>query len=214
MIDSAVELPDGSLVASVGGYGVEPPLVHLSREGTLYRRFGDVPDDGRPRGQTRQLALASDGTRWSAATERQLTLSRWGTSGALLQHFTPVRDWFPALAEIRPVSPDNPPAARVQAIWIDSAGMLWVQGAAADPDWAEGLRRRPGATEAPYEVDDPNRVYDGVLDAYDPATGALVASFRDDRLFLSSPEPGLVVTTRTNEDGWYFAEVWRVELGP
>lgn len=214
MIVSAVELADGSLVASVGSFGVEPPLVHLSREGTLFRRFGDVPEDGRPRGQTRQLALAPDGTLWSAATERQLDLSRWDTSGARLQHLTPVRDWFPALEETRPVSPDNPPAARVQAIWTDSAGFLWVQGAAADPNWAEGLRRRPGAAEAPYEIEDPNRVFDGVLDAYDPANGTLVATFRDDRLFLSSPEPGLVVTTRTNEDGWYFAEVWRVELAP
>lgn len=203
-----LELADGTFLSSVGIFQRREPFTHLSRDGAAIRRIGAMPEaEGNP---IHLLARAPDGTVWTARGSERLELIHYDRSLDRIGELVPERDWFPPTAPFARPSPTTAPPPGVTGIWVDAAGRLWVVGFSADPEWVEGLGpERTGEGGIRYHpITDRRLAYDGILDVYDPASGALLASHREDHAWVDVVEPGVLLQAEQTAEGWTRARLW------
>lgn len=205
---SILELTDGTFLASTGVFALREPFSHLSREGELIGRVGEVPSvQGNP---INLMAQAGDGTIWAARGGERLELTQYDRRLQRVGGFAPTRAWFPESRPGRKRSVDDPPSAGVRGLWLDSSGRLWVLGIAADSEWKEGMGpERVGEGGVRYRpIADGRLAFDGIIDVYDAARGTLLASYRVDEPWHDMVEPGIIVRADETEDGWTVLTLW------
>ena len=138
------------------------------------------------------------------------TLERWSADGKQLGAWQRKVDWFPPFQ--RPTKYDArigfPPD--LFAIWVDSAGLVYVAGHALQPGFARATRETKSEMGMVFTVDDPNKYWDTVIEVFDPATSTLVASKRIDTHFEWQAGPGHLYLK--GDDPQDFIDVYRVRL--
>jgi hypothetical protein len=207
-----IELPDGSFVSTSGDFDRGAPMVHLSRDGNVLREFGDVPPAESFEGRIRQLANDPRGGFWSVRATRRYELQQWSAPGELANTYALSTDWFPTIPrEVQP-SPTAPPSALLTAMWVDSVGTVWTVGLAADPQWYEAFDDEPVSTadRGGYPVRDIERLYDTMIERWDPKTQTLLFSERRDEVYAIAAGPWLMARMTENGDGFVKVELVRV----
>ncbi len=207
-----MELKDGSFVISTGDFSPGPAMMHLARDGTLLSEFGDSADQRTQEGRHRVFALSSDGGFWSARTTRRMELQKWRAPGDLETTIPLSASWFRPYDALQRPTETDPPSPGVMGIWEDAAGMVWVVGMVAGERWADGLGSTralgDGRTYAPIE--DPDIVFDTVIECWDPVSRTVRWSQRLDRFYGIQIAPWLMAATRETMLGYHIAEVIRV----
>jgi hypothetical protein len=197
-------LPDGRLVLNVRLSDRERigwPLHAFGPDGTYQESFGaDAPLPVSPLDLTtdqRCLGPARDGGLWAAPFYGRYVLEHWDSRLNLTRRLERRASWFRASDRPEPLTPDHPPRSGISGLWEDATGLLWVVLNVGDARWARGLgapRKVEGHTF--YSVQEPDLVFDTVVEVLDPARGQVVSSRRFDEVL--SVEEGLV--RRSEED--------------
>lgn len=212
-----IVLDDGTIVMNVISRSpalAGAPLHVLDPAGRHSRSFGANTAVRLPRDEVyleRRLARANQpGRFWSVSFAYVIEL--WDSSGQ--RHRTLVRraEWYEPYEGFRPADPRRAPPMGINAIWQDSAGLLWVAVFVPDREWARGIGPGPGP-ERPYRIIDYNRFVDTVVEVIDPETGRLVASTRLDQ-FLSQGDGAYLVGDNGDFSKRPEIHVWRARLSP
>ncbi|MFQ5747490.1 MAG: hypothetical protein ACE5HF_09780 [Gemmatimonadota bacterium] len=111
-------------------------------------------------------------------------------------------------------SPSDPPEGWLFGLWEDESGLLWTVGQTADPEWRGGLG--PGTTiegREVYPVEDPERVYDAVIEVLDPeAEPPVLHSRRLPRPLFFLLGSGALATVRETDLGFRRIDLWGASL--
>jgi hypothetical protein len=207
-----LELRDGSFAISTGDFSPGPAMLHVARDGTLLQSFGDSVRSRTQEGRHRVFAAASDGGFWSARTTRRMELQKWRAPGDLEATIPLSASWFTPYEELQRPTATEPPSPGVIAIWEDSAGMVWIVGMVAGERWAEGLgsTRTLGDGRSYAPIEDPDTVFDTIVECWDPVTKTRRWSERLDRFYGLQIAPWMMAVTRETFSGFHIAEVVRV----
>ncbi len=177
------------LAATLPGARDAGPSVHvLHTDGVLIRLAAS--HEVEPDHPTALHVHADAETFWTAA-DRRYELTEWDARvGGPRRVVTMAAHWF---------DDENPEAfPRSLLLGVVSVGdTLWVVGRA--PDAARTERSVPGRDPS-VPIDDPIRIWDGVLDAVDARTGTRLAHIRVDAPFLGSVSGGDLIA-QYGEDG-------------
>lgn len=210
---SAGQGPDGTIVlgsSSVGGraevvVGLSP-VDGSTRFSILGAPFvqGAAPEN-------RFVALAPDGTWWTARAWGKYELQQYASDGRLLRTVALSAEWYPPYERATDHTRNNAPNTALTGFWIDSLGRGWIVAQAADPNWAaaEGTVTQAEGHERfiPRRAKD---VRDGMIEVVDLETGQRLATLRDDDRFGTPAEPGVLYDWRSSEDGWVQIDLFRV----
>lgn len=188
--------------------GLPDPLALVDREGTIVSVFAD--SSVRPEGEDledllRIVATGDGGDVW-AISPRSYVLENWTVEGGVSGRWTREADW------IRPGSRPDPsgrgfrPPTRVQDAAIDGEGRLWVFTATADSEWDPDQRLSPGE-RPPTE-----RLFDTIVDVYDPVGPKLLATRRLDRLVRVTSREDLLYSVHAHPSGQRAITIWRYRL--
>ena len=207
-----VELTDGSFVISTGDFSPGPAMMHIARDGRLRSEFGDAADQRTQEGRHRVLAPSSDGGFWSARTTRRMELQKWRAPGDLEATIPLSASWFRPYDALQRPTKTDPPSPGVIAIWEDAQGMVWVVGMVAGERWADGLgtTRTLGDGRTYEPIEDPDVVFDTIIECWDPVSRTVRWSERLDRFYGLQIAPWLMAVTRETMLGYQIAEVVRV----
>lgn len=196
-------------------------LYHLvDMDGRHVRSFGETDgpvDPWSAEEHARRIHYAGHGILWAVSVriqEGRYRLERWSLeTGRLLGR------WVREGPGLRPPEslgavPEGllPPSPSVRYLTTDGNGLLWVFSTVPVPDWQDGMTRTTDG--AGWRMDDPNRVYDTVIDVIDPAKGQLLATRRFEgsaTWSLLDGTPRIPVRV-VDAAGHNFYEVWRLEL--
>lgn len=209
----AVVLADGRLAVTPATFGEPLPWLLLDGEGGVVRSIGEA-DSLVP--SPRRIVPGTDNTVWTIAMTHRWQLEHWGLDGTLLDRFDAAPPWFAPYDALLAPAPDRAPQSAVQDAWVDTAGRLWIVGKVAGADWREGI----GPAEAGgSSITDADRAYDTIVEAHDPATGAVITEARFDPAYPFMAEPGVLMRVVRGGGGWQRAELARVlidesRLGP
>ena len=211
-----IEFPDGTLLANRTDYR-SPPLVHLGRSGELVTEFGAAYEEFdrsawlRP---VRYIAPSSSGGVWSVQLAFSFVIREWDRGGNLIRTVEPETEWFQEHDVPRNPSPDETPQSRINGIWEDDRGLLWIVGTAASTNWSDGLgqpRRIEG--QDVHEVVDPDLVYDTVIEVLDPDAEEPVLYHRRLEEGLMWPvQPGVLAVAEETELGFYRIKLFQADL--
>jgi hypothetical protein len=210
---SANQGPDGTIVLASNSVGGGREIV-----------AGLSPLDGSPRfsiygapfvpgaaPENRFLALAPDGTWWTARAWGKYELQQYASDGRLLRTVALSAEWYPPYERTTDFTTNHAPNTALTGFWIDSLGRGWIVAQVADPNWAaaEGTMSRAEGHEMfiPKRVKD---VRDGIIEVVDLETGQRLATLRDDDRFGTPAEPGVLYDWRIGEDGWVQIDLFRV----
>ena len=212
----AIELSDGTFVVNNTGYP-GPPLTRVDRDGATLGAFGETTDEFEPLFEylrvVRVLAPSTGGRFWSARYGFEYSITQWDSSGTAVSRLSPERVWFPPYDMAWGPAPDREPKAKLWGLWEDR-GLLWVVAQVPDPQWREGLggSRRVEGQEI-YEVLDPAKVWDTLIEVIDPATdGRIVHQRRIEDAPYQVVEPGVLYSFQETELGFWLVNVWQVQL--
>ncbi len=203
----AVVLADGRLAVTSAAYGAPLPWLLLSGTGETVRRIGSASDS--VPSSPRRIALAPDGTLWTAPMTHRLRLEHWDTTGALLSQVEPTTTWFAPYDRLESPTTDRPPQPSLQDLWVGGDGAVWLLGKAADPHWSRGLG---AAVNGVTGVLRPDQVYDTMIEVYDPASASITHSARFDASYPFVSEPGMLMRPTVIEGGWFRAELASITL--
>ncbi len=216
---AVLSLPGGSLLINAAFRDpnrVGLPLHLLDPAGRVVRSFGTEHPLVRPGELTRgvrRIARASAGGVWSARYAHRYEIQLWTLNGTLVRELTRRVAWFEEYDRYWSSSPERPAAPLILGVWEDAGGMLWVYTRVGDRNWRRGLgRERLVEGQRSYEIDNPDLLFDTMVEVIDPTRGELVASFRRDDLWGLVIAPGLLGQVRENDDGAYRIEVQRISL--
>lgn len=212
-------LDDGSRV--IAGYRFEPdrtgiPLHHFAADGQILQSFGaeSGPIDMRKHHVFyRQLTRGSCARCvWSAHLPRY-QLAEWGLDGKLVRSLERNVEWFPGTERAGYTDAATPPAPGIQAIHLDSDGILWVLIHVADAQWKAGL----GPVKDPYGrtytgIADYDRYFDSIIEAIDPAAARVVGSGRFDQAIRGFTQDGHLFGYAIARSGEPFIPIWSVSL--
>ena len=135
--------------------------------------------------------------------------------GRLLKTLEPAAPWYRPYARVRSPAPNRPPVSTIYGSWEDENGYLWVIGDVASPNWKRFLAKEPKRVEGAlvYETLDRQRMYDTVIDIFDPKANRLVASQRfPSRTFEYVIGDNLIGGIRETDEGVPYVAVWKVRL--
>jgi hypothetical protein len=206
-------LSDGSFVITTGDFSAGPPMLHVSRDGALLREFGTPIETPNTESRYRLFAASRTGGFWSARVSRQLELQKWSAPGVLESTVALNAEWFPRYEREARFGPAVPPSPMLVAFWEDDAGMIWIVGAAPDPQWSDGLGAAvtgEGGQEY-YPVVRPDETFDTVIERWDPVKQVRLSSQRLDAFYYTSPEPWTLLSA-TGNSGVRRIGVWRMQL--
>lgn len=160
---------------------------------------------------SRVLVPSASGALWSAELPRY-RIERWSESGRLELLLEKQTDW-PASAPPDGSPDEFKPRPEVRALWDDGVGRLWVFVLVADANWRGGLEplTRDGVTIG-FQVGDPGRLFDTIVDVIDTSTGQLVASRRLDSYVSWVGEDGEIVVGGREPDGTEYLQFTRAVL--
>lgn len=208
--DAAV-LGDGRMLVSSSSSERPFPLLLLGPTGTLVRELaGDSASQSIH--APRRVVRAPDGSWWTIPMQFRYRLEHWDSAGTPLGTIERSPDWFLPYRAVTSPSKESAPSPMLMDAWFDDAGRLWVLGKAADPKWGEGLSAQETDSTQARSINDPDKVYDTIIEVLDPVSGALLASARFDVSYPFAVEPGVVMRVRTTANGWNQAELMRVVL--
>lgn len=207
-------LDDGSFVVAAQvrtkdliGY----PIHRALGNGNIVRSFGADTPQYRPDLDlitTRRAALSGGGKVWSIAPGRYV-LEQWDpNSGQRTKAVRVNSTWFKEIAAWPDDETKRPPAV-ILTLWEDRSGIVWVLLRDADLDWRPperaNVERRIGTEE--YEM-----MYDWVLEAVDPASGAIIASKRFRKALWARPGSAVLVSANTVTSTQSTYDVWKPQL--
>jgi hypothetical protein len=155
----------------------------------------------------RHLSSASgEGQFWSTISNRY-DIELLDTKGAVHRTLSRRPDWFAPWDFVRegPGSERRPPLPRVHAVREGPDGLLWVSVRVPDANWTYSP-----PTVATHAADD--REIDVMLAVIDPKTGELLAERRLPGAIGFVGRRDLMFTAAEHEDGYVFADIWRVSL--
>lgn len=211
---------DGDLVvnAPYNGTGAAwAPLIRADPRGTVEASFGgDSAGCGRYCNElgTRVITADATGGVWAAWQLKTYVLEHYDRRGRLITRWHPPAGWFVPMDSFPPRPGDQHPPSMIQGLQQDAAGHLWIIGSTADAHWERGLgTARPGEGGRAYRpVDNVAAYLDGIVEVRDTSTGALVALRRFPSAGLLTVSPTLIAQVRTNEDGAYLVDIFRISL--
>jgi len=217
---SGVVLQDGTIALNADVRDRERiglPIHAFDRVGNYLRSFGSdkplvVPSQLSL--NLRWLAPANlPDMLWVAPEAHRYVIELWGIDGRKRKALERKPPWFRPYEAFWSVTPDAAPAPLISGLWQDRRGYVWVVLRVPDVNWKRGLGR-PVRIEGQrvFPVDDPDAVYDTVIEVIDPARGRVVAYQRfPQRLELVVAKQELA-RLWADDDGWFHAEIWRVSL--
>jgi hypothetical protein len=184
--------------------------LHLVDRGRLVRSFGSESGAYRPDipyFDDRAIAPASGGNLWVAHRNRY-QIELWSTDGRKLREYRRSVEWFPPLLRNWSISPNTPPPTRLQQVWEDPEGRLWVKMGVADRNWRRAVRR--GGPHG-YTIDNDDDYLDTVIEVIEPRRGRVLASRRFP-MTVQFIGQGLMGTVVTDEDDVPYYAVWGMRL--
>lgn len=218
-LSSAVFFPDGTsiIAASVNDPGRIGLLYHrFHKNGNYLNSFGDsnqVLSPSRPSLEVRRMGFSHGGGFWSGSWLYKYRLEMWSLSGKLLRVLEPQSTWFPPNTQILGPTPTRPPQPMLYGVWEDPYGLVWTSGVTAGKRYKQALGPKKMIEGAEvYPVQDPELVWDGIIEVFDPAKGVLLASLAVDAPFHFVLGPGRLAGVRWDEDGILSLEVVDVVL--
>ena len=185
--------PDGGIV--VTQQIQEPNLignpVHLvSPDGEVKKSFGADPPEYRDDLRLfmeRVAAPAADGSIWTSAKGRYI-LEKWNpVNGARLARLPVHSSWFIESSNY-PANQNARPRPIIQALW-ERQGLLWVLIRDADANWKPSTE-----AERSWSPSTITTIYDWVMEAVDPSSGAVLASLRSGSPIIGRPPQAFVVS--------------------
>jgi hypothetical protein len=210
--------PDGSFVvarqiptAASVGY----PMHLFDRDGQLQLSFGtDTPQYRRDltRIVNRIAAPARDGTVWSVAPGRYV-IERWDPlEGSRIARWVIGSSWF--IESLDDTQPDyERPAPLIVGIWEGPDGLIWLLTRVADSKW-KPPQASERHTERVFDIAEYSQTYDWILEAVDPANGAILASQRFPDYLEHRPPSVLVASVRSISLQATTLDVWLPVLQP
>lgn len=216
---NALERPNGNFVenhttmSDASGFGVT--LAEFSPAGERIRAFGG---DNEPyfnwmsRFLDRRLAEDGSGGLYAVHT-REYVIDQFGSAGELLRRWERKVDWFPP--EPRTIRKPNaseglPP--QVFSVWRDnSTQLMYVASHVRQRDWQRAVVVRKAENGAPLPViDDEDKYWDTIIEAFDLTSGRLVKSARLDQYFPAGGRHGLLYLKGYEPED--YIDVYRVRL--
>ena len=166
------------------------PLHIVSPDGRVRKSFGADPPEYRADLRLfmeRVAAPASDGTIWTSAVGRYV-IEKWDpVTGARLAHVPVHSTWFVESPRY-PSGPKERPGPVVEALW-ERDGLLWFLIRDADVKWRPSADPERRLTAAIM-----NEIYDWVIEAVDPSSGAVLASMRSGSAFSGRPPQTFLIS--------------------
>lgn len=204
----ALVLP-GSRVIIAPAHADHPlPLLLLRADGGTVQEF-DVTD-GEAIAAPRRLALDPDGTIWSMPVQFRWRVEHWDTTGRSLGTVERRTPWFEPYVKLVSPSVRQPPQPEIRGFWIDASHNIWIVGRVSDRRWGRGLATdRDGQGSV---ISNADRVFDSVIEVYDPGTRSTLATAIVDRAYPWAPEPGTIVAVLDRPSGWKLVELVHVTL--
>ncbi|MGD9523245.1 MAG: hypothetical protein AB7N73_06405 [Gemmatimonadales bacterium] len=200
----AAFLADGRIALTSSTFAAPQQWLLVDAAGRQVRSVGEATP-GLP--SPRRIVAGNGGEIWTVTMTHRFVIEAWDTAGRWLRRFDQAPEWFAPYDRLDAPGPDRPPQPAVQGIWLGAHGRLWVLGKVADPEWASGLGPVVNGTASILRPDD---AFDTVLELRDPATGAVLAAARFDRLYPFAVEPGVAMRPLVIEGGWFRAELTEV----
>lgn len=212
---TAALLSDGSYLINNSSAGF--PLQIWNEFGEMLTEFGSAESvrgtDAMFR-NLRAITVTEDETIWTVTKSFDYVIQSWDSGGRLISEHRPDRPWFQPYDSMTFSTPDSPPDPSINDIWRDGEGLLWIFGRVAASSWADGLTQDNQFERGVYQLDSPQRVFDLQIDVFDPTSNEVLASRRIPGIGALGTivAPGLLATRRTDEDGWWFADIWKLDL--
>lgn len=229
----AIRLADGSWVVRVRAEPGKPTLLALDPFGDVERTFGPRMPQSDPAAlgisdallarygpgfaemlaestTLRALAERPAGGLWAAGLMYAYRVELWSDEGSLERVLEPRAEWFPPSTPAATAGGIGVPHSRIVGLWENADGLVWIAGQTPDPDWDPADHPKAALLDAGEEMYD--RMYDVVLEALDPYTGAVVHHRRLPGA-MGPPqviEPGLVALPRRALDGRWEVDLMRV----
>jgi hypothetical protein len=208
-------LNDGRMVAQgmvEDARGIGQPLQLMGSGGEVTKSFGgEAPWNPREIYLTlRAIAPASFNRLWSALIPAY-RIELWNSDGSRERTLVRDADWFRPwnTRDLRqPMEALERP--RLSSIAEDARGRLWVNVSVADENYE--VLHGPEISE---KGQDPDVMFDTILEVLDPRSGRVIAHARHDWMIggFIGRDP-LVTTTREDAIGNILIDVWRVVLKP
>lgn len=208
-------LNDGRMVAQgmvEDARGIGQPLQLMGSGGEVTKSFGgEAPWNPREIYLTlRAIAPASSNRLWSALIPAY-RIELWNSDGSRERTLVRDADWFRPwnTRDLRqPMEALERP--RLSSIAEDARGRLWVNVSVADENYE--VLHGPEISE---KGQDPDVMFDTILEVLDPRSGRVIAHARHDWMIggFIGRDP-LVTTTREDAIGNILIDVWRVVLKP
>lgn len=193
------------------------PLQIWSDSGQMLAEFGTgepfQSTDATFRNQ-RAISVAKNGVIWTVTKNFDYIIKSWDSDGHLISEHRPNRPWFkPYDSSVFP-TPDEQPNPSTNAIWLEGEDMLWTFGRVAATSWADGLARANWFGQEIYRMESPQLVFDLQIDVFDLVNDKVLSSRRIPGIgaWATIVAPGLLATRRTDDDGWWYADIWKLDL--
>lgn len=216
-INDLIAIDDGDLLVLQTWYGTpsDPGQpIHIVDGGEVLSSFGEEyltgndPSDFNPL-DTRYLAAAPNGA-IMAAHRAEYRIESWSRDGELLGSLAGP-DLENASFEPGPVTAENPLPNFLSGVHADAAGRVWVALMLRRPDWVENSEEDPDGGLMPVGMDVLNW-FRSRIDLIDIGTCTLLASHRQDPIFLDFMEDGLVADVEFSPEGAPLINVSRIGL--
>lgn len=192
------------------------PLHAFDGVGKYRRSFGAVNPVVRPSeytAESRWLASSRSGGVWSAPFTHEYVIEHWDGGGNRTHAVTRRVDWFPRYERFWFPTPERPPPPRVQHLFEDAGGRLWVIAWVADAEWDGALKPGPiREGQRVYTYDREADLYDSIIEVVEPRFGELVVARRYDDVYLRFVSDSLIAKVRRHPDGWFLLEIERFEF--
>jgi len=169
--------PNSILVAGGWSRGTLQPTREIDWSGALVRSFGPPIETTTPELEFRLPIPAGPALIWAAFNQRYVI--ELMTPDSVVRRLVRDVDWFPDDTSTKsPLPWSERPRARIYALSLDSADVLWVLVRRAAANW----RAVGHPTAVPFQPSRPPvsvrlaELFEGVVEALDPSTGAVLGS--------------------------------------
>jgi hypothetical protein len=163
------------------------------------------PDEDRPSIQQRHAAFLADGSAWLVRPDRY-ELELYDSDGRFVRGYNRVVDWFPD-RDYELAIPPEPPSPFITGVAADKNGRLLVLARVANDPFDPKEPRGEGVRLTPTKR---QKLYDGILEVFDPTEDRVIASRRFDVPFAGFAAPDQVFTLAETPDRATVINVWRV----